>query len=74
MRSACARLLVRRYTVKNSEDMLMCFIGAHSVMIATAAESNPSCFSPRPLVDLERTLVLPYLRLVSEIIELEIGS
>jgi len=37
--------------------------GAHSVMIATAAERNPSCFSPEPLVDLEETLVPDYLRL-----------
>ena len=53
--------------VKNRRDMLMCSSGAHSVMIATAAESNPSCFSPTPLVDLEKTLVPPYLRLVGEI-------
>ena len=46
----------------------MCSLGAHSVMIATAAESNPSCFSPTPLVDLEKTLVPPYLRLVGEVI------
>jgi tRNA-dihydrouridine synthase 2 len=39
--------------------------GAHSVMIATAAEANPSCFSTTPLVDLEETLVPTYLRLVS---------
>lgn len=32
-------------------------------MIATAAESNPSCFSPTPLLDLEETLVPSYLRL-----------
>jgi len=37
--------------------------GAHSVMIATAAEANPSCFSPRPLVDVEQTLVPSYLRI-----------
>ncbi|KAH9926510.1 uncharacterized protein B0H18DRAFT_954777 [Fomitopsis serialis] len=37
--------------------------GAHSCMIATAAESNPSCFSPTPLVDLEHTLIPSYLRL-----------
>ena len=40
-------------------------IGAHSVMIATAAEANPSCFSPTPLVDVHRTLVPTYLRVVS---------
>lgn len=34
-------------------------------MIATAAESNPSVFSPTPLVDLESTLVPSYIRLVS---------
>jgi tRNA-dihydrouridine synthase 2 len=37
---------------------------AHSVMIATAAESNPTVFSPTPLVDVERTLVPQYIRLV----------
>jgi len=36
--------------------------GAHSVMIATAAETNPSCFSPTPLVDVHRTLIPTYLR------------
>lgn len=39
--------------------------GAHSVMIATAAESNPSCFSKTPLVDVETTLIPSYIRLVS---------
>ena len=34
-------------------------------MIATAAEANPSCFSPIPLVDVHRTLVPSYLRIVS---------
>lgn len=38
--------------------------GADSVMIARGAESNPSCFSPRPLVDVETTLLPAYLRLV----------
>jgi tRNA-dihydrouridine synthase 2 len=38
--------------------------GAHSVMIARGAESNPSCFSPSPLKDVERTLWPSYLRLV----------
>jgi tRNA-dihydrouridine synthase 2 len=38
--------------------------GAHSVMIATAAESNPSCFSPTPLTDVEDTLIPAYIRLV----------
>jgi len=37
--------------------------GADSVMIATAAESNPSIFSPTPLYDLEETLIPSYLRL-----------
>jgi len=32
-------------------------------MIATAAESNPSCFSPTPLVDLEETMIPAYIRL-----------
>ncbi|KAJ7462099.1 hypothetical protein FB451DRAFT_1341142 [Mycena latifolia] len=36
--------------------------GAHSVMIARAAESNPSCFSAVPLRDVERTLSPAYLR------------
>ncbi|KAJ7762304.1 hypothetical protein DFH07DRAFT_867505 [Mycena maculata] len=36
--------------------------GAHSVMIARAAESNPSCFAPVPLIDVERTLSPAYLR------------
>ena len=39
--------------------------GAHSVMIATAAEANPTCFSPTPLKDLELTFVPAYIRLVS---------
>jgi len=34
-------------------------------MIATAAEVNPSCFSPTPLVDVHRTLIPTYLRVVS---------
>ena len=38
--------------------------GAHSVMIARGAESNPSCFSPEPLKDVERTLIPAYLRMV----------
>ncbi|EGO05366.1 hypothetical protein SERLA73DRAFT_118923 [Serpula lacrymans var. lacrymans S7.3] len=37
--------------------------GAHSVMIATAAESNPSCFSRSPLQNVEENLIPPYLRL-----------
>ncbi|KAI0756096.1 hypothetical protein C8Q80DRAFT_1126497 [Daedaleopsis nitida] len=37
--------------------------GAHSAMIATAAESNPTCFSPTPLKDLEHTFVPSYIRL-----------
>jgi tRNA-dihydrouridine synthase 2 len=38
--------------------------GADSVMIATAAEANPSVFSPTPLTSLEDNFILPYLRLV----------
>ncbi|KAI0296327.1 hypothetical protein B0F90DRAFT_1819999 [Multifurca ochricompacta] len=38
--------------------------GADSVMIATAAEANPTVFSPTPLTNLEETFILPYLRLV----------
>ncbi|PAV22671.1 FMN-linked oxidoreductase [Pyrrhoderma noxium] len=37
--------------------------GAHSCMIATAAESNPTCFSPEPLSDLIKTFVPNYVRL-----------
>ncbi|OJT07991.1 tRNA-dihydrouridine(20) synthase [NAD(P)+] [Trametes pubescens] len=37
--------------------------GAHSAMIATAAEQNPTCFSPTPLKDLETTFVPAYIRL-----------
>ncbi|KAH9019096.1 hypothetical protein EDB84DRAFT_1275961 [Lactarius hengduanensis] len=37
--------------------------GADSVMIATAAEANPTVFSPHPLTNLEDTFILPYLRL-----------
>jgi hypothetical protein len=33
-------------------------------MIATAAESNPSCFAASPLRDVEITLMPSYLRLV----------
>ncbi len=40
------------------------FLGAHSAMIATAAEQNPTCFSPTPLKDLETTFVPAYIRLV----------
>jgi tRNA-dihydrouridine synthase 2 len=38
--------------------------GADSVMMATAAEANPTAFSPNPLTSLEDTFILPYLRLV----------
>ncbi|KAI6031305.1 FMN-linked oxidoreductase [Pisolithus microcarpus] len=31
--------------------------GASSVMIATAAEANPSCFAPTPLQDVETTMI-----------------
>ncbi|KAH7886273.1 hypothetical protein F5I97DRAFT_1808645 [Phlebopus sp. FC_14] len=37
--------------------------GASSIMIATAAESNPTCFATTPLRDLESTLIPSYLRL-----------
>ncbi|KAF9245624.1 hypothetical protein BU15DRAFT_85355 [Melanogaster broomeanus] len=37
--------------------------GASSVMIATAAESNPTCFSSAPLLDLETTLIPSYIRM-----------
>ncbi|KIL00800.1 hypothetical protein PAXRUDRAFT_821252 [Paxillus rubicundulus Ve08.2h10] len=37
--------------------------GASSVMVATAAESNPTCFSSTPLMDLETTLIPSYLRM-----------
>ncbi len=38
--------------------------GADSIMIATAAEANPTVFSPSPLTSLEDSFILPYLRLV----------
>ncbi|KAG2358799.1 hypothetical protein BDR07DRAFT_1521775 [Suillus spraguei] len=38
-------------------------VSADSVMIATAAESNPSCFSATPLRDVESTLSPSYVRL-----------
>ncbi|KAF8435630.1 hypothetical protein L210DRAFT_3550210 [Boletus edulis BED1] len=37
--------------------------GASSVMIATAAEANPTCFSSTPLMDVETTFIPSYLRL-----------
>ncbi|KAH8119724.1 FMN-linked oxidoreductase [Phellopilus nigrolimitatus] len=37
--------------------------GAHSCMIATAAESNPTCFSPTPLTDLAKTFSPKYIQL-----------
>ncbi|KAF8320897.1 FMN-linked oxidoreductase, partial [Clavulina sp. PMI_390] len=37
--------------------------GAHSVMIATAAEKNLSCFAPGPLVDAESVLAPAYISL-----------
>lgn len=37
--------------------------GAHSCMIATAAEANPTCFSPEPLSDLIQTFTPNYIRL-----------
>ncbi|KAG6857291.1 hypothetical protein H0H87_006484 [Tephrocybe sp. NHM501043] len=47
----------------NDVERVRSVTGAHSVMIARAAESNPSCFSPTPLEDIEHTLVPSYLRL-----------
>jgi len=38
--------------------------GAHSVMIARGAESNPSCFASQPLKDVDNTLLPAYLRVV----------
>jgi hypothetical protein len=40
------------------------FLGASSVMIATAAECNPSCFSDSPLIDVESTFTPSYIQLV----------
>jgi tRNA-dihydrouridine synthase 2 len=37
--------------------------GAHSVMIARGAESNPTCFSSNPVSDIETTFLTNYLRL-----------
>ncbi|THH10406.1 hypothetical protein EW145_g1353 [Phellinidium pouzarii] len=37
--------------------------GADSFMIATAAESNPTCFSPAPLPDLMKTFTPAYIQL-----------
>ncbi|KAI9510786.1 hypothetical protein F5148DRAFT_1176466 [Russula earlei] len=37
--------------------------GADSVMIATAAEANPTIFSPSPLTSIEDGFILSYLRL-----------
>lgn len=34
------------------------------MMIAHAAEANPTCFSDKPLVDLDKTLVPSYIKLV----------
>ena len=33
-------------------------------MIATAAEANPTVFSPRPYADLETTFIPSYVRVV----------
>jgi tRNA-dihydrouridine synthase 2 len=41
--------------------------GAHSVMIARGAESNPSCFASQPLKDVDNTLLPVYLRVVREL-------
>ncbi|KAF7792504.1 hypothetical protein EIP86_003545 [Pleurotus ostreatoroseus] len=37
--------------------------GAHSCMIATAAEANPTCFDTTPLQDISKTLIPSYIRL-----------
>ncbi|KAG5720909.1 tRNA-dihydrouridine synthase 2 [Termitomyces sp. T112] len=47
----------------NDAQRVRAVTGAHSVMIARAAEANPSCFSPCPLEDIEQTLIPSYLRL-----------
>ncbi|KAG6879321.1 hypothetical protein C0992_003538 [Termitomyces sp. T32_za158] len=47
----------------NDAQRVRAVTGAHSVMIARAAEANPSCFSSAPLDDIEQTLVPSYLRL-----------
>ncbi|KAK7686542.1 hypothetical protein QCA50_010142 [Cerrena zonata] len=41
--------------------------GAHSAMIATAAEANPTCFSPEPLTDLEKSFYPSYIRVARHI-------
>lgn len=48
----------------DATKLLMSIKGAHSAMIATAAESNPSCFSSASLTDLEQSLAPSYIRLV----------
>ncbi|KAG6812842.1 hypothetical protein H0H92_015940 [Tricholoma furcatifolium] len=47
----------------NDAQRVRSVTGASSVMIARAAEANPSCFSSTPLTDVEETLVPSYLRL-----------
>ncbi|KAH7098752.1 FMN-linked oxidoreductase [Auriculariales sp. MPI-PUGE-AT-0066] len=37
--------------------------GADSVMVATAAENNPSCFNREPVLDIERNLMPGYIRM-----------
>ncbi len=44
---------------------LITYQGAHSCMIATAAEANPSCFDSTPLQDITKMFIPAYLRLVS---------
>jgi len=39
--------------------------GVTSVMLARAAESNPSCFAEGPVRDAEMVMIPEYLRLVS---------
>ena len=52
------------YTDSSLSFTLVHLKGAHSVMIARAAETNPTCFSSTPMIDLEKTLWPKYLRLV----------
>jgi len=41
--------------------------GAHSSMIATAAEANPTCFSRTPLTDLDQTFIPSYIRVAKHL-------
>lgn len=62
--------------MKNCTDLSLPFTlvhlkGAHSVMIARAAETNPTCFSSTPMIDLEKTLWPKYLRLVGRFLSFD---